>query len=284
MKVILSQYVGFCDGVARAYEIVMGIDMEKISGTVCVLGSLVHNPEVVKKIEEKGIRKIDPEKILQAQPGEIGTLIINAHGIGPDIFEAAKAKGIDIVDTTCPKVIRVQRLAKVYADRRCKIVIVGDKEHKEVKGINGWGGGKAFIISEEEDMEKMDFDLQDKIAVLAQTTQNEEFYEKIATKIKEKYQNADIYSTTCDTTHNRQTEAKELAKNNDIMIVIGSPASANSQRLWEISKTINPKSYFIEKKRDIKTEWFSGVETIGVTAGASTPSWVIEEIMEYLTK
>ena len=143
MKIILSQFAGFCDGVRRAFEIVQNIESEKIKKPVYVLGSLVHNQDVVKKIEEKGIHKIDMQKFLEAKPGEIGTVIITAHGAGPKIYEIAKEKNIDVIDTTCPKVIKVQRLAQVYSKRGYDIILVGDKNHKEVQSIFEWGDEKA---------------------------------------------------------------------------------------------------------------------------------------------
>lgn len=284
MDINLSQYAGFCDGVKRAYDMVMDIDMASVKKPVFVLGSLVHNEDVIKKIAEKGIDRISREDFFSAGPEKIGTIIINAHGAGPDIFAHARKIGTEIVDTTCPRVIKVQKLAQIYAKRGYRIIIVGDRDHKEVKGIDEWGDGNAFIISSEEDVEKISFGENENIAVLSQTTQNEDFYKKTAEAIKKRYSNANVSFTTCHTTHARQGEIKDLARDNDVVIVIGSGQSANSKRLWEISSAINPKSYFIERASEIEKEWFAGCEKAGVTAGASTPSWIIEEVMESLQK
>ena len=285
MRINLSKFAGFCDGVQRAFDIVMNLDISNAKIPVFVLGSLVHNPEVVRKIEEKGIRKIEREDFFKASSGEIGTLIITAHGDSPIIFETAKKRGIEVIDVTCPKVIKVQRLAKVFSQRGCKLVIVGDREHKEVRGIADWGGGEAAIVSGEEDLDNLDFEKYNKVVILAQTTQNEDFYTKIAGEIKGRNPGKDIeiLSTTCSTTHERQLEVRELARDNEAIIVIGSKSSANSVRLFEIAREINPNSCFIENVSELDSEWFHGISSVGVTAGASTPPWVIEKTMLFLT-
>jgi (E)-4-hydroxy-3-methyl-but-2-enyl pyrophosphate reductase len=282
MEIKLSQYAGFCSGVKRAYDMVSVLDPEKSKKPVFILGSLVHNDEVNKKIEEKGIKKIDEEFLSGAKSGEIGTLIITAHGVSPDIYETAKQKGIVVFDTTCPKVIKVQRLAMTYAKRGYEIIIIGDKDHKEVRGINGWGGGKSEIISIKKDLNKLKFNKNEKIVILSQTTQNEDFFLEIGESIRKKYEKAEIINTTCHATHERQEEVKKLARNNEAVIIIGSKTSANSNRLWEISRNINPLSYFIEKASDLKAEWLKDVKSVGVAAGASTPEWIINEAIKKL--
>lgn len=278
----MSRYAGFCDGVKRAYEMVSRLDISKVKKPVFILGSLVHNPEVNRKIEEKGIRKIDRETFFSSKSGEIGTLIITAHGVGSDVYEMAKEKNVELLDTTCPKVIKVQRLARVLSRRGSKIILVGDAGHKEVKGIDGWGGGKSFIVSNKSDLQKLVFDQHDRIAVLAQTTQNEDLYERVCDYIKDKHKEAEIFQTTCHTTHERQSEMKNLAKDNDVVLVIGSSESANSSRLFEIAKSINDRSYFFERASDIKSNWLKDAKSVAVAAGASTPGWVIEEVIRKL--
>jgi len=283
MEINLSKYAGFCDGVKRAYDMVVSLDLEKARKPVFILGSLVHNPEVNRKIEKKGIRKITREIFFNSNPGEIGTVIITAHGTGPDIYEFAKKNNIDIFDTTCSKVIKVQRLAMVFRKRGYKIIIVGDKNHKEVRGIDDWGGGKSEIVSEEKDLGNLSCNEEDKIAILSQTTQNEKFFLKIGEKIKEKYLNAEIIDTTCNTTHERQEEIRKMAKESEAMIIIGSKTSANSKRLWEISKEINSLSYFIEKPEDIDAKLIKNIKNISITAGASTPDWIINGVLKKLS-
>ena len=284
MKINLSQFAGFCDGVKRAYEMVSALNVARIPKPIYILGSLVHNPDVIKKVEEKGIQKIDYEKFLKAKEGEIGTLIITAHGVGPEIFQMAKKKKIKIIDTTCPKVIKVQRLAQIFSKRNYEIILIGDKGHKEVEGINAWGEKKAKIISAEKDLKKLKFSKNKKIAVMSQTTQDVNFFEKANKFIKKKNSHAEIFSTICLATHDRQEEIKKMAKKNDAIIIIGSKESANSTRLFEIAKEKNSKTYFIENSKQLEKKWFVGVEKVLVSAGASTPNWVIEEVVEKLNK
>lgn len=282
MKIHLSQFAGFCDGVRRAYEMINTLDISKAKKPIFILGSLAHNADVVREIHKKGIFKIDLEYFLQSKKGEIGTIIVTAHGVGPEIFALAKEKEIEIIDTTCPKVIKVQRLAKVFSARDHSIILIGDKGHKEVEGINSWGKGKSRIISTQEDLENLDFSNDKKIIVLSQTTQSEEFFKKAGKFIKNKFPDTQIISTICYTTHDRQGEISKLAEKNDVVIVIGSKESANSSRLFEIAKEKNPQTYFIENAIQLKKRWFFEMEKVLVTAGASTPSWVIEEVVEKL--
>ncbi len=284
MKITLSQYAGFCDGVKRAYEMVSVLNMARAKKPVMILGSLVHNPEVNQKIAKKGITRIDRDYFFKAKPGEIGTLIITAHGTGPDVYMEAKRKKIKLIDVTCPKVVKVQRLAKVFSGRGYKIVIIGDKGHKEVLGICDWSGKNALIVSNNSDLKRIRFSPKEKIAVLSQTTQNEEFFRQAAEIIKKKCPLTEILFTTCHTTHQRQKEIKKLAEGNNPVVVIGSMASANSKRLFEIAREVNPRTYFIENVEGLNKRWFSGAKKVAVSAGASTPSWIIEEIMGYLGK
>jgi 4-hydroxy-3-methylbut-2-enyl diphosphate reductase len=280
MKITPSQFAGFCDGVRRAYEMVAGLNVKKMKQPVFVLGSLVHNADVVAKIEEKGIRKIDRDAFFSARSGEIGTVIITAHGDGPEVLDFAKNNNINVIDTTCPKVIRVQRLAKFHAERGYKIILVGDRDHKEVRGIDSWGGGKSLIISGEKDLENIKIGKEDKVAILTQTTQNKKFFEEIVRKIEEKFPEKKkvILDTICETTGERQNEIRKMAGENDVVLVVGSKGSANSTRLFKIARSINPKTYFFENASEMKKEWFIGAKNTAVTAGASTPPWIIEEI------
>lgn len=283
----MSKYAGFCDGVAGAYEKVKEIaGNSKIKKPIFVLGSLVHNNDVMKRVEEMGVKKIEfagsisevSDKITE----KIGTLVITAHGIGPKIFEIAREKGIDVVDTTCPKVMKAQRLAKVFLDRGYRIIIIGERKHKEVQGIFRWAKKRAEIVSNFGDIENLKLDTNKKIAVVSQTTQNKDFVDEMVIEIKKKYPRAEILDTVCLTTKNRQEEVAQIARDSEAVLVIGSKESSNSNRLWEIAKKINDKTYFIERLTDIKEEWLNGIRNIGITAGASSPRWVIQEVVEYL--
>ncbi|HEX8974038.1 MAG TPA: 4-hydroxy-3-methylbut-2-enyl diphosphate reductase [Patescibacteria group bacterium] len=287
MQITLSKYAGFCEGVQRAYDIVEKIAKDPdVKKPIFVLGSLVHNSDVVEKIEKMGVRKVHVEGPLEdffhSIKEDVGTLVITAHGIGPEIYELAKKFDVPLVDTTCPRVIKVQRLAKTFLERDAQIVLVGEKNHKEVRGIYEWAQKKAIFVETEEDLCGLVLDGERKIVVLSQTTQDQEFVEKAAQTIKSKYPKAEIIDSICLTTHHRQTEIAELAKGNDVVIVIGSPESANSTRLWEIASRINARSHFIQRSDELEKAWFEGAQKVAVTAGASTPDWIIEEVVEKL--
>lgn len=284
MKINLSQYNGFCEGVQRAYKMICDLDVASVKKPVCILGSLVHNPEVNRKVARKGIRGITREEFFNARKGDLGTIVVTAHGTGPDIFSAAQKKDIAVFDTTCPKVIKVQQLAKLYAQKGCAIVLAGDRQHKEIRGINDWANGKVHIVSEKKDWRKLNLAGEKEITVLSQTTQNKDFFKQTAQFLLKKFpQNfIKIIDTTCNATSQRQREVKKLADDNDAVLIIGSKTSANSSRLWEISLTRNPRSYFIENVREIDKNWLKGIKKIAVTSGASTPDWVIKKILAYL--
>lgn len=282
MNIFLAQSAGFCDGVKRAYEMVNALDMETVKKPVCILGALVHNPDVAKKVDDKGILKISFDELLNAKNGEIGTLIVTAHGAGPDVFEIAQQKGIAVIDTTCPRVVKVQRLAQVFWKRGYEVILVGDKKHKEVEGIYEWGGKKARIISDLSEFSTLDVSSFSKVAVISQTTQDEDFFKEVAKFVKSQAPQAEILSTICHATHDRQKEIKELAERYEAVIVIGSATSANSTRLFEISKKLNSKTFFVENASEIELEKFTGINSIAVTAGASTPDWIIKEVMDLL--
>lgn len=287
MEISLSKYAGFCEGVERAYQMVEKIAKDpRIKKPIYVLGSLVHNEDVVKRIESLGVGKLDVEgtieEALDKMKSKIGTLVITAHGVGPKVYELAKRKGINLIDTTCPRVVKVQRLAKVFFDRMSQIVIIGEKNHKEVKGIYEWANKKAVFVETKEDLQKIKLDEKRNIAVISQTTQDQEFVEDAARTIVEKYPHAQIIDSICLSTHDRQKEIKDIAAKNDAIVIIGSKESANSTRLWEISKKINNKAYFVRDADELKAEWFKGCGKIGVTAGASTPKWIIDEVLDCL--
>ncbi len=288
MKISLSKYAGFCDGVNRAYKTVLDIVKDpKIKKPIYILGSLVHNNDVVCNIKKMGVKKLNFNGVIKDVEKEInksiGTLVITAHGIGPKIFEIAEEKNINVIDTTCPKVIKAQKLAEIFWNRNYKIIIIGKKKHKETMGIFRWARKNAIVVESEEDfLNNLNFGADDKIVVVSQTTQNEDKVKKIINKILIKYPNAEILDTVCETTKKRQQEAKKIAKENDLVLVIGSSSSSNSTELWKIAKKINPKTYFIERAEHIKSHWFKNCHSVGITAGASSPQWVIDEIKEYL--
>lgn len=289
MKITLSKYAGFCEGVRRAYEmIVAAVADPRVKKPIFVMGSLVHNNDVVASLEEMGVKKLKVDRHLfqnlRALKNDIGTLVITAHGMGPAIYDFAKKENITLLDTTCPRVIRVQRLAKNFSEKLHKLIIIGDKDHKETRGIAEWSGNTARIVEKLNDLKKLKLPSLKNVAVLFQTTQDLDFMEIASSLFKNFCPNAKIMNTICSATQDRQTEIKKIAKQNEAVVIIGSPESANSKRLWEISRKINPQSYFVENFRQLKKEWLKNIKNIGITAGASTPDWIINEVVGELEK
>jgi (E)-4-hydroxy-3-methyl-but-2-enyl pyrophosphate reductase len=289
MKITLSKHAGFCEGVKRAYEMITSAARNpRVKKPIYVLGSLVHNADVVRGLEKMDVRKIHIDrnlfKNLRSAKKDIGTLAITAHGMGPAIYEFCKKEKIGIIDTTCPRVVKVQRLAKTFSGKLGKIIIVGDKRHKETRGISEWSGNTAKVVEKVADLKKLRLSSARKIIVLFQTTQDLDFAEIINSFMSNFCPNAKILNTICLATFDRQQEVKKIARVNDAIVIIGSPESANSTRLWEIAKRTNPRSYFVENFSQIKKEWLQNIDKIGIAAGASTPSWVINEVVDYLKK
>ncbi len=275
MKITVSQFAGFCFGAQRAYKI--ALEETPKSQNLYIKGDLLHNNEVIQKTRKAGIKKIKDVSQIKK-----GTLIITAHGDGKKVFDSAFKKGIKIINTTCPKVIRVQKLAEKFYKEGRSLIIIGDKNHKEVKGINGWCENKAIIISSDSDLEKLNPRHLKNPVVLGQTTQNLDNFLKMAQKLKKKIKSVKIFNTVCKTTKNRQEEAKELARNHEAVIVIGGKNSSNSRRLFEIASQINPKTFFVENEKEINWKEIKKLKSIGITAGASTPQWIIKKIYQKL--
>jgi small subunit ribosomal protein S1 len=272
MKITLGKHSGFCFGVRRAYDLTCV--NSKDCDDVYILGKLVHNNDVCKDLYKRGIKEIRSLADIKE-----GTVIFTAHGVGPGFYEKASAKGLKIIDTTCPKVMKAQRLAKSFAEKKYQVLIFGDKNHKEVKSIFEWSGKHAKIVGGLVEVKKMKFDKAKKYCLVAQTTQNVEEFKKIIAYLQKNLKNFVYFNTICPSTNDRQKEVRALAKNNDAVIVIGGKDSANSRMLHEIAKSINKKSYFVENTGQLKKNWFDGIKRIAISAGASTPEWVIEEVV-----
>ena len=272
MKVNISQHAGFCFGVDRAVKMCAQID-PKTPQPIFMLGNLVHNESVVEKLKKQGIKVIK-----SLDEADSGTVIITAHGIYPEIYQEAKKKSLNIMDTTCPKVTVVHNLAKKLQTEGRQIVIIGDEDHIEVRGINGAVGWKATVIKSVEEITELDLLVETKIGVVSQTTQDEEYFTKIVTALKKKFADVKVFNTICESTRKHQREAKELARHNKVMLVIGSKTSGNTTRLYHICRKLNKKTYWIDTAADLSNSWFKGVESVGITAGASTPHELIEEV------
>lgn len=240
------------------------------------LGPLIHNPHVVASLRERGVEVIQD---LSSVPGE--QVLIRSHGAAPMIFQKAKETGTILIDATCPFVKRVQKLAADLVRKGYQVMIVGHEDHPEVQGILGWAGGGAVVIQSISDIKKLEIDKQ-RVGILAQTTQNRSEYFNIVQELLGKTQELRIFDTICHTSQARQEEAARIAQKADIMFVIGGKNSANTCQLVEICRK-NVPTYHIEDAAELTPEMLHGAFIIGVTAGASTPDWIIEEVIERMT-
>lgn len=277
MKINLAKSAGFCFGVKRAIEI--AFQTAKNNRKVYMLGDIVHNEDVIKKIESLGIKKIS-----RLYAGKNKILLIRAHGAGKNTYNKAAKLGYKIVDATCPMVKEIHKIAKKMENLGYKIIVIGDKLHDEVKGIIGQLKNKALIIDSAENLNFNQIKRFKKVAVVSQSTQNIEKVEKILNLIQPHIKKFEFFNTICQPTRTKQAEIKTLPLENDLILVIGSKTSANTRRLYEISKKSNSRTYWIRKKQEIKPYWFKNIKSIGITAGASTPEWITHEVIDYLKK
>jgi len=272
MKVFLAEYAGFCMGVQRAIDLANKTASEA-TGPVFVLHEIVHNKSVVRDLEERGVGSVDCVDEVKA-----GTLIISAHGVSPDVIIKAREKGLTVVDTTCPLVSKIDRIVKRLASAGNTILLLGDKDHAEVKGLKGVAPDNTIVFRYEEEIDELP-DIPGAVALVSQTTQNIKYFDKVVAKVKKRYPQVEVYNTICDATEKRQGAALELGHKVDLMITVGSRNSANSKRLQEVAETV-ARSYLVDNAGELEPEWFRGVETVGVTAGASTPDVLIDGVIE----
>lgn len=273
-KVIIAPNAGFCEGVKRAVDLATkAIELNKNSTKIYSLGRLVHNSFVVEEFKKLGLSQVNSLDEIS----EPGYLIISAHGVAPKIYEEAKKKPLTLIDTTCPWVKKVQELGRKLSQNKYQVVIVGDREHPEVKGVVEWAGGQALVVEKPEDIQILDSNK--KTGLLAQTTQSFEGFGKIARILKKKIKDLTIYKTICGATEKRQKSAMALAKKVKVVFVIGDEASANTRRLFQLCSQINPRTYHIQSAADLKKQMVLSEKNIGLTAGASTPDWIIQEVI-----
>jgi 4-hydroxy-3-methylbut-2-enyl diphosphate reductase len=270
MNIILAKQAGFCFGVKRATQ--MAFAAAGKNEKTYTLGPIIHSPQVVGKLEELGVRALDSLEGLES-----GTIIIRSHGVELKEFTEAQQKSLDIVDATCPFVKKAQEYVKCLSDAGYGVVVVGDADHPEVQGIVSYGGEKVFVVASGDDVGKLP--KMKKIGVVAQTTQSLENLKKVVSGCLLRGGEIRVFNTICDATAVRQEEAKELAGRVDCMLVIGGFNSANTRRLLEVCVEIQPCTHHIETAAEINPAWFEGVDRIGITAGASTPKWIIDEVM-----
>jgi len=275
MKIILAQSAGFCFGVKRATQ--MAFEAAGKYPRLSSLGPIIHSPQLVKKLEEEGVEVVQEVKDLPESP-----VIIRSHGVTRGEFDGIINRGLKIVDATCPFVKKAQEYAALLSSEGYTVIIVGEEEHPEVQGIVSYArDGKVFVVADREQAESLP--RMNKVGVVAQTTQSLENLHHIVETCLRKSKELRVFNTICDATSLRQEEARSIAREADVMIVIGGFNSANTNRLARICRDIQPDTHHVETAEEIKPSWFENVESVGVTAGASTPMWIIEDVLEKLT-
>lgn len=280
MKIIIADHAGFCFGVKRAVEMAEDVLHNEKDKPIYSLGPLIHNPQMVEKLGKKGLKAINNIGDLEDEK-----LVIRSHGVSLEVIEDAKDRNIELIDTTCPYVKAVHNRVNKFRAENYTIIIIGDKEHPEVVGINGWCNNEGIIINTKD--EAINLPQFEKLCIVSQTTNKKETFDIIVDELKNKADKVEIFNTICSATNLRQESAKTLAKKVDAMIVIGGYHSANTNKLAEISRKKCKNVYHIEKIEDLPLQEVSKFNTIGITAGASTPDWIIKEVvntMENLNK
>jgi 4-hydroxy-3-methylbut-2-enyl diphosphate reductase len=273
MKVILAKTAGFCFGVKRAVDKVY----EQIpKENVFTFGPIIHNEEVVKDLENHGVRVI--HTIEEIEKLEKGTIIIRSHGVSKEIYDRIRERGLEIVDATCPFVLKIHNIVKEKSSQGYEIIIIGNDKHPEVEGIKGWSTSKTIVIGNADEIEKLNELKGKKVCIVSQTTFNYNKFKDLVEIISKKGYDIIVLNTICNATEERQTEAKQIAKEADAMIVIGGRNSSNTQKLFEISKKECEDTYYIQTLDDLDLDNFPSVRCVGITAGASTPNKIIEEV------
>ncbi len=274
VKVYFAKELGFCWGVERAINLAAEAKT-KFPGDVTILKEIVHNRQVVDFFKKKGVGQ-------QNTLDEIndGTLVISAHGLSPKLKTEARRKGLNIVDTTCPLVENVHIFTRQLLKEGYQVVLYGEPGHDEVQGVMGIDDQNIHLLAELEDIYKLPKFENGKVALITQTTRGVKAFEEVCRQMQEIYPDIKIVNTICDATDQRQAAIHELAPNMDLVLVIGSQSSGNSQRLRDIAEELCGKAYLIDHPTQVQWEWFEGVEKLGITAGASTPNFAVEAILK----
>lgn len=275
MDIKIAKTAGFCFGVKKAVEKVY--EQTDISEKpIYTFGPIIHNEEVVKDLDSKGVKVINSEEELMALEDVI--LIIRSHGVAKKIYDIAEQRNIDVVDATCPFVKRIHNIVRKESEKGRKIIIIGNENHPEVEGIVGWVNGDSVVVNNQEDIDKIPFQKDDKVAIVSQTTFNYKKFKYLVEIIGKKEYDIYCLNTICNATHERQIEAKDIASEVDAMIVIGGKSSSNTQKLYEICKEQCDNTFYIQTLKDLNLWELKSFKCIGITAGASTPNYIIEEV------
>ncbi len=274
-----AKTAGFCFGVKRAVEKVYE-QVELGKKNVYTYGPIIHNEEVVSDLEAKGVSVLENRAALEAI--EKGTVVIRSHGVPKDIYQLIEEKGLECVDATCPFVRKIHRIVEKESKNGCHIVIIGNDNHPEVEGIKGWCQGPVTVISNEEEAENLGIFDEKKLCIVSQTTFNYNKFKDLVEILEKKRYDRIVLNTICSATEERQLEARQIACEADTMIVIGGRHSSNTQKLYEICRKECKNTYYIQTLVDLDTRPFQCIGCVGITAGASTPNNIIEEVQKYV--
>jgi 4-hydroxy-3-methylbut-2-en-1-yl diphosphate reductase len=273
MNIYLAKARGFCMGVERS--IAMAEEARaNLDGEITILNEIVHNHSVVKNLEDKGIGRTNSVEKVNS-----GTLIISAHGVAPKVIEDAQSRGLNVIDSTCPLVTVLHKAADYFIKRDHTVIVFGDENHDEMKGVKGHAPNRIIVLNKIDSMEDLP-EIDGNVAFISQSTQSVERFEKAAKLVKAKYKEVRIKNTICEATRQRQASILDLAPRMDLMIVVGSQTSANSQRLVQIAQQAGTSAYLIDNSAEIKDSWLKDIKNLGITAGASTPDRVVMEVVK----
>ena len=281
MEVRVAGTAGFCFGVKRAVDKVYQLAKET-SQPIYTLGPVIHNETVVEDLKKKGVHILSGCEELEEI--ERGIVVIRSHGVGREVYEKIAARGLECVDVTCPFVLKIHRIVERESSQGREILIFGDESHPEVQGICGWCRRGATVVSNRGGLEDFMVRSHEKICVVSQTTFNYNKFKDLVEILGEKSYDSIILNTICDATEKRQREAQAIAGDADTMLVIGGRQSSNTQKLYEICKKECKNTYYIQTLIDLDSEMFRSSSCVGITAGASTPNKIIEEVHKHVRK
>ncbi|MCA1961301.1 MAG: 4-hydroxy-3-methylbut-2-enyl diphosphate reductase [Desulfomonile sp.] len=278
MKIRLAKTAGFCMGVRRAVDMALDLKRVRPPAPIVTYGPLIHNPQTLELLESRGIRMVNRLDEIEA-----GTVVIRAHGISPSERSTLKARGLTIIDATCPRVARVQAVIRKHAAKGHFCVIVGDDDHPEVRGLLGFAAAGGLAIGSPEEMELFESLNGDReICVVAQTTQEPEIFRRVVALLAERCPKLHVYDTICDSTKKRQDEVCRLARQVDMVVVVGGRGSGNTRRLVKVAQAQGIEALHVETAEEIPSAAVAGSQVVGVTAGASTPNWQIQRVIDRL--
>ncbi len=272
----MAKTAGFCFGVQRAVDTVYELIAHEAENSIYTYGPIIHNEEVVQDLADKGVKVIDEQHLDTLPSG--ACVVIRSHGVSQDVYEKIEQRGARIVDATCPFVLKIHNIVRDESKKGAQIVIIGDKNHPEVQGIMGWCVTKPYVIDNSYEAEMLELDGAKRVCVVSQTTFNYNKFKELVEIINKKGYNTIVSNTICNATEERQAEAGEIAKQVDTMIVIGSRSSSNTRKLYEICKSECDNTFYIQTISDLDLSVLAMKECIGITAGASTPKNIIEEV------